>query len=86
MGSRLKPITRFLRFAYSDLSVVYDVFSDAVSLQGEYMNAQDAAGSPAEEKLWLDRVIALRNYRDAIDTDDRDAVYKALVVVETERL
>ncbi|MGW8526973.1 hypothetical protein [Nocardiopsis sp. NPDC055824] len=61
--------------ARQDLSVLYDAMSDtATALTGRYLELGENAATPEEEEVWDAKVMALREERRRVPSDDRDAI------------
>lgn len=73
-------------FRTVNTTVLYDVFAEALSsVLARYGAGVNSAGSDAERGLWTERIVALRNYQDAIGPDDRDAMIDGIVLLQAER-
>lgn len=74
------------QFDGADTTVLYDVFAESVStVQGIYMAKMRTAGSPEENAQWVDRAVALRQYKRAVGSTSRDAMIDGILRMSTER-
>lgn len=72
-------------YQLSELASIYDVFSEAYSdAQATSAEAQDHARTAAERELWAARGLALTDFRQSVDPDDRLGVIEAIVMLLTE--